>query len=208
MDRTTQRVSRHWHKTLRSLPKLWRSLDLSRARRKVRLASVKAYVNNSRGQLTHARLAGLDDPAVEYICSKCHRLTHFEATDVQRTGLLSTARMIPNLTTLILGPDSPIRPQTMLELLGRCKSLVHAEFRHLLNSWRHPDKSDSPLSPLRILAICAPDTCVLDNPVSYPPRQFCRGLAPRLALVPAYNMFGSKYFEYLACFASTRAMNA
>ena len=70
------------------------------------------------------------------------------------------------LTTLILGPDSPIRPFTLDDLLRRSKSLVLAEFHHLVNDG-HPPEWSFDSSILRKLTVCAPKPCLLRNPVSH-----------------------------------------
>ena len=141
------------------MPKLWRHLDLSKAKKNVRRSAIKDCVRRSKGTLTHATLYRFENSKygelLPLIVYHCKNLEYLEVLDgPANASLLSAAPLASKLTTLISGAYHETTLDMVTQLLARCHSLTRAEFHHvrstgLLAVW------SCDLSGLRVLTINA-----------------------------------------------------
>ena len=114
------------------MPSFWDDLDFSRARKRVRFSTIKAYVDRSKKRVDRAVLSRFGDDIneiLQYMTVRCKSLRHLEI----RQGLANASleRAVPlaiNLTTLIVGIDSVIALEQIGFMLAQCKRLEVAEF--------------------------------------------------------------------------------
>ncbi|KAI9791747.1 MAG: hypothetical protein M1816_003557 [Peltula sp. TS41687] len=126
------RVSKGWNEYLTSITKLWTNLDLSHAKRPVRVASVKACLRRSRGDITRATLNGLvtlQGGILKLITANCRELQSLEICQgLVSASLLEAAPLAHRLDTLILSKQCEVTIDTVMYLLKTCRDLSKAEF--------------------------------------------------------------------------------
>ena len=133
--RTLLRVSKEWRAFLEAMPRLWRHLDFSGARRPVSSNCIATNSRRARGLLTHLTLFRVSSKAhisqvlasaigrnkqLEYLCLKDN-----VANESLRT-LLPSAK---NLRSLVI--TSGTTPDCVSALLDRCPNLSRAEFHSI-----------------------------------------------------------------------------
>ena len=139
------------------MPSLWRHLDLSKARRAVKISSVKACARRSKGQLTHATLFRADSrngEAIKHIIGNCRKLEFLELKDgLSNNFLVHAAPLAPRLSTLIIGRTRDITLDCVSEILHHCPTLIRAEF-HSIFAKVLPAKWEGEFHNLRTLILC------------------------------------------------------
>ena len=143
------RVSKQWKDLLKAMPGLWRELDLSNARKAVRVSAVKNYAKYSNKLLNRAILYRADTAngeALEFLIGHCPKLEHLELLDgISNSFLVRAAPFARYLTTLVLGEAREISLDAVTEILGGCEGLIRAEFHSVVANveavWKHDLKS-------------------------------------------------------------------
>ena len=124
------RVSKHWRDVLTSQPVLWRQMDFSQVRRRLKTASLKVCLKNARSQLQRATLnwiRGNEDIVIKEVVAHSARLEHLEILDGLITMLPLLTRAA-NLKTIILAEKSETTLGNVSALLEGCENLARAEF--------------------------------------------------------------------------------
>lgn len=131
-------VSKQWRDLLSRMPALWRNLDLSAARRPVRITAVRAYVKRARNSVTHATLFRADSvkgDALKCIFGNCRKLEYLRLVDGVSNGfLIKAAPFATHLTTLIIDWHREISVDCVTELLDKCVELRRAEFHCIMRT--------------------------------------------------------------------------
>ena len=153
------RVSKQWKSLLESMPKLWRNLDLSTAKRTVSFQAIKACVLRSRGSATHATVGkwlrnGKTKESLIYITSRCRGLEYLKIQGIGFNEFLFKGVTMPNsLKSLILSPHVEVSLGYVCKSLNSLHCLARAEFHQILAEGSAQWTRD--LSQLRILVLNA-----------------------------------------------------
>ena len=144
------------------MPKLWRHLDLSKAKKNVRRSTIKDCIRRSKGTLTHATLYRFENTKVgellPSIASHCKNLEYLEILDgPANASLLKAAPLAFKLKTLISRASHETTLDMITQLLAGCPSLIRAEF-HNVHSTGVVAEWKGDLSNLRALKINAAAT--------------------------------------------------
>ena len=114
-------VSKQWTHFIRSIPSLWRHLDLSGSRKKVKNAFISRAINIGRNKLTAATLSNLDDfnKTIGAIVKHCplQELTLLEC-GLQSSNLTCSLAGAKTLKKLRLGQFSPSELPQLLQVLS------------------------------------------------------------------------------------------
>ncbi|KAI9880788.1 MAG: hypothetical protein M1830_000224 [Pleopsidium flavum] len=132
------RVSKQWNHFLTSMPRFWNHLDLSSARKPVKLTTILACVRRSKGSITHAtfnRVATTKSNILKHVTSRAKGLRHIEImSGFAGSSMIEAAPLARNLTTLIVWSDCGVTLDTITRLLSLCDKLERAEFHSIYSS--------------------------------------------------------------------------
>lgn len=110
----------------------WTELDLSRARKPVQPAAIRACIRRSRGSITKAKLNHValnDSDCLKRLTIACKKLDHIEVlSGFTGKSILEACPLAINLKTLLLGQNCEVTASTITELLDKCTNLERAEF--------------------------------------------------------------------------------
>lgn len=131
IPRAILRVSKGWERLLTSIRDLWMKIDLSGARVKVHLPSIRAYLRRSKGMLTHATLYNVSlssaTKALELI-SRCSNLTYLEVRiPCDGNKFYEMFKNSKKLRTLITSADVPLSPEHLRNFLADLPALERIE---------------------------------------------------------------------------------
>jgi F-box/TPR repeat protein Pof3 len=125
-------VSRQWKSLIVSIPRLWKHVDLSQARRRVPLKSLKEYIirgNKRTTQVTIYRTDFGDSDMWKFVAARCPNLDVLDIMSGESNrSLIATVMVMSNLTTLKMGRQKTIAPVDIATILAKCGKLVNAEF--------------------------------------------------------------------------------
>jgi hypothetical protein len=129
------RVSKGWRGFVRSEPGLWRHLDLSVVRTKVRSGFVSTAINTAKGKLSSATLNRLCDfdKVLAALLRHCplESLTLME-TGLQGRNLVSLLETGKTLKVLKIGEGTEVRETTLREIIAVCSpTLEHFHCAHV-----------------------------------------------------------------------------
>ncbi|KAI9835418.1 MAG: hypothetical protein M1819_002336 [Sarea resinae] len=132
------RVSKGWNMLLSSLPSLWSHLDLSIARKPVRLSAIRACIRRSKDTMISAtlnRVAVQDSNILKTLTSACRKLEYLDIrSGFSGASVVEAVPLARNLHTLILGNDTEITLDSVTQILNNSKSMVRAEFPSVYSS--------------------------------------------------------------------------
>ena len=117
------------------MPRLWRHLDFSVARKPISLGCIQSNVRRSKGQTSHItfnRTSSTLDPSktLRYVLMVCKKLEFMHVKDnIFNQSLLSLLPSARNLSTLII--SSEITIDCTSQLLEHCPTLGHVEFHSI-----------------------------------------------------------------------------
>lgn len=137
-SRILLRVSKLWYSLLSSISVGWSHLDFSKTDKQVPIASIRQYVQRSRGSVTQtiihfSRRHHLT--ALGYIISKCKVLNYIEILSGFPTfRLVEVVSSSFALKTLIFSTKCEINLNLVYSILDYCQSLDRAEF-HNCKTW-------------------------------------------------------------------------
>lgn len=136
----TCRVSKQWAEFIRRTPNLWRHLDLTHARRKVRNAFVSRAINIGRQRLTSATLNNLFD--VDKALMALVRYCPLEELHLRNTGLMSadnfvkTLEPLKRLRTLRIDQKAMLDPSLVSMILNNsAESIESVQYELTEVSW-------------------------------------------------------------------------
>ncbi|KAL9000977.1 MAG: hypothetical protein Q9169_000461 [Polycauliona sp. 2 TL-2023] len=146
------RVSATWREYLTSTPRLWASLDFSKAKANVPKTAVQRYIRYSRR--TVSRLTTSQSLNLQHVVTQCKSLEHLEiGGGYTNESLIKAMPAARNLKCLLL----PTRCETSLDcvsqVLGICTSLVRAEFHSVTSTASITPKWQGDMSRLRTLVV-------------------------------------------------------
>ncbi|KAI9719220.1 MAG: hypothetical protein M1812_003550 [Candelaria pacifica] len=125
-------VSKTWNTFLSSMTSLWTELDLSRARKPVRAAAIRACIRRSKGNMTKAtlnRVAISDSDILKQLAVTCRRLDHVEVCNgFAGRSILEACPIATNLKTLLLRTGCEVTSGSIEGVIGKCANLERAEF--------------------------------------------------------------------------------
>lgn len=141
-------VSMQWTKFIRSAPSLWRHLDLTGARRKVKNAFISRAINVGRQCLRSATLTSLYDPDKALIALARHtKLEELRLLDtgLQSQNLVDALRHAKHLTSLHTSAGTELRVQAMMQIISQAAgTLVSLQCDHLTSHFTHDDLPKCP----------------------------------------------------------------
>ncbi|MCJ1234631.1 hypothetical protein MMC14_002592 [Varicellaria rhodocarpa] len=154
---TLLRVSKAWSQLLTAIPRLWRHLDLSKAKKDVNRKSLISSIKRFNGAITHATLYRCgqfsESDLLPLIVNNCKNLECLEILDGPANALwLKAAPLASRLTTFISGVDHETALDVVTQILAEIPSLTRAEF-HMVYSSGDLIKWSRDLSRLRVLKI-------------------------------------------------------
>lgn len=155
-------VSKRWTQFIRSTPNLWRHLDLSGARRKVRTAFISRVINIARARLRNVTLSNLYDfdKTLNAIAKHCpiEELTLLEC-GLQSHNLTSLLAPAKTLRSLKITEGSPLNSHELLALLVSLSDRLE-----VLDCWmigrQSPGEYHAPCPKLTSLSLTFGDNCV------------------------------------------------
>jgi len=120
------------------MPRLWNHLDLSGARKPVKLPAIRGCVRRSKGLITHAtfnRVATANSDILKHVTSRAEGLRHLEIMNgFTGSSMIEAAPLARNLTTLIVSLNCDITLDAVTRLLSLCDKLERAEFHSIYSS--------------------------------------------------------------------------
>lgn len=160
-------VSKGWNEYLSSMPYLWTNLDLSASKRPVRVSSIKACIRRSQRGITRATLNGLmtlQGGILKLITANCPNLEHLEICQgFVSASLLEAAPLAHSLNTLILSRQCEVTVETIMYLLGICRTISRAEFHTISEFVHHAAQWPLDLKSLRQLRLGTHNPHVCSN---------------------------------------------
>lgn len=149
-------MSTNWRDFLRSVSKLWISLDFSKAGAKIPKAAVRRYVQLSQRRLTKAvmsRFATQTPGNLHLIVTSTKCFEHLEfRSGYINTSLIKATSIAKNLKCLLLSARCETSLDCISQILGKCTQLVRAEF-HSITRGRVTPLWQGDMSRLQILSL-------------------------------------------------------
>ncbi|KAL8785164.1 MAG: hypothetical protein Q9213_003510 [Squamulea squamosa] len=171
----------NWRDYLKSTPSLWATLDFSKAKANVPKTALQRYVRFSQGRVTKvvmSRFTTQQPTNVQYMVSSCKGIEHLEVdSGYANTSLIKAGQIAKNLKCLVLSASCPTSLDCVSQILGKCTTLVRAEFHRITHTGSFVPQWQGDMSRLRTLVLSVADID-LNRP------EFMPSLDPLINMIP------------------------
>ncbi|KAL8722220.1 MAG: hypothetical protein Q9225_001265 [Loekoesia sp. 1 TL-2023] len=133
------RVSARWQEYLKSIPSLWTKLDFSAAKASIPKSTIQKYLRFSKGDTTEVvwKFVAQEERFLSQIPTICRKLKSLRIENGFPTvSLIKAVSIADNLSTLILSKNAGTTLDCVSQILGRCSTLLRAEFYYIEASVR------------------------------------------------------------------------